>query len=118
MQRGETLESHLSLWQREEKNTTPNNILRVHFSGEDGIDSGAMAKEFLDRATTEIACSMFPNGAPVDSMLNVHNGKFKTCGQIVAVSIVQGGPPPRFLDECVYQMLADPAVDMSSLKCI
>ena len=59
---------------------------------------------------------MFPNGAPVDSMLNVHNGKFKTCGQIVAVSIVQGGPPPCFVDECVYQMLADPAVDMSSLS--
>jgi hypothetical protein len=49
-------------------------------------------------------------------MLNVHNGVFYTCGQIVAASLAQGGPPPCFMDKCVYDMLVDPDVDLNALR--
>ena len=35
---------------------------------------------------------MFPNGAPVDSAYDIQNGNFRSCGEIAATSIVQGGP--------------------------
>lgn len=73
---------------------------------------GALAREYLTRAVSDIAKIMFPTGAPTDSMLHVHNSNFKTCGQFAAVSIVQGGPAPRFLEENVYNMLIDPNVAM------
>lgn len=44
---------------------------------------------------------IFPNAQPVNSTFNVHNGNFKACGEIVAASIAQGGPAPRFLEESV-----------------
>ena len=91
--------------------------LMVHFAGEDGVDTGAIHKEFLSNIIWDISREMFPNGAPLDSMLNVHNGWFRMCGEIVVVSLVNGGPPPCFLDESVYQMLVDPqSVDIQNLN--
>ena len=37
----------LSLWKRQALKTDPLQELKVHYSGEDGIDSGALALEFL-----------------------------------------------------------------------
>lgn len=48
-------------------------------------------------------------------MFNVHNKNFKICGEIVAVSLAQGGPAPSLLDESVYQLMLDPEVDISNL---
>jgi hypothetical protein len=48
-------------------------------------------------------------------MLYVHNGTFNACGQIVATSIAQGGPPPCFLEDCAYNMLVDSNVNMNAL---
>ena len=58
----------------------------------------------------------FPNGAPVDSIYKIHNGQFRSCGEIVATSIAQGGPPPRFLHENVFKMIVDPNVDVANLN--
>ena len=33
----------------------------------------------------------------------VQNDGFRTCGEIVAVSLAQGGPPPCFLEKCAYE---------------
>lgn len=41
---------------------------------------------------------------------------FLACGQIVAVSLVQGGSPPRFLTEGPFQLLVSPNIDMNELK--
>ena len=39
------------------------------------------------------------------------------CGEIVVVSLVNGGSPPFFLDGSVYQMLADhQSVDIQNLN--
>ena len=46
---------------------------------------------------------MFPDGTPMDSSFLVQNSSFQTCGEIVAVSLAQGGPPPCFLEKCAYE---------------
>lgn len=50
-----------------------------------------------------MAQSVLPGGAPVESSFLVQNGTFCTCGQIVAVSLSRGGPPPCFLEHCTYE---------------
>ena len=117
IRRGATLKRQLAIWDRQSKKKSPTMKLMVHFAGEEGIDTGAIHKEFLSNIISDISREMFPNGAPVDSMLNVHNGWFRMCGEIVVVSLVNGGPPPCFLDESVYQMLVDPqSVDIQNLN--
>ena len=83
--------------------------------GESGIDTGAMAKEFLSDVVVQMGSAMFPNGAPVDSAYDIQNGNFRSCGEIAATSIAQGGPAPRFLDETTNNMLVKPEIDMTSL---
>lgn len=39
----------------------------------------------------------------MESSFLVQNGTFCTCGQIVAVSVSRGGPPPCFLEHCTYE---------------
>lgn len=116
--RGAPLDRTLSIWSREVKKNTGNTkkVVRVHFSGEQGIDSGAMAKEFFTITLPNIGSVIFPNGQPVDSTFHVHNGNFKACGEIVAASIAQGGPAPCFLEESVYGLMADPNVPLQQLE--
>ena len=93
----------ISLWQRQACKSDTTNRLSVHYSGESGVDNGAIALEFLEQCTADMAESMFPDGAPMDSSFLVQNGSFRTCGEIVAVSLAQGGPPPCFLEQCAYE---------------
>ena len=104
----------VSLWQRQVSKSHPTNTLRVHYSGEEGIDSGAITLEFLERSIADMAQSMFPDGAPVESSFLVQNGSFRTCGEIVAVSLAQGGPPPCFLEQCTYES-AFKEIDMMNI---
>lgn len=117
VRRGAPLDGTLSIWSREVKKNTDNTkkIVRVHFSGEQGIDSGAMAKEFFTITLPSIGAVIFPNGQPVDSTFHVHNRNFKACGEIVAASIAQGGPAPCFLEESVYGLMGDPNVPLQQL---
>lgn len=48
---------------------------------------------------------MFPHGSPINSSLHVQNGDFRACGQLVAVSLAQGGTPPCFLEKCAYDAM-------------
>ena len=117
MRRGTILKRQLTIWERQSKKKSPTMKLMAHFAGEGGTDTGAIHKEFLSNIILDISREMFPNGAPIDSMLNVHNGWFRICGKIVVVSLVNGSLPPRFLDESVYQMLVDlQSVDIQNLN--
>jgi hypothetical protein len=109
VRRGSPLFRVLAIWRRQVKNNplSANQVLRVHFNGEQGIDSGAMALEFLTQTLPNIGSVMFPNGTPVDSTFHVQNENFLTCGQIVASSLSQGGPPPCFLDESVFNLMVE-----------
>ena len=74
-----------------------------------------MSQEFLPNLIADMGRIFFPDGAPVDSMYNVHNKRFQVCGQIVAVSLARGGPPPNFMDASVYQLLVNPDINLNSL---
>ena len=59
-----------------------------------------MSQEFLPQVTSDMGREMFPDGSPTDSTYHVQNRNYRTCGEIVAVSLAQGGPPPYFLEQC------------------
>ena len=94
----------LSLWKRQASKMDPLRKLMVHYSGKDGIDFSAILAEFLEESIQEMERVMFPHGSPIDSSLHVHNGDFRACGQLVAVSLAQGGPP-CFLEKCAYEAM-------------
>ena len=104
----------LKLWQRQASKSNVTNLLRVHYSGEDGIDSGAIALEFLEKVIQDMAVKVFPDGNPIESTSHVQCGNFRTCGEIAAVSLAQGGPPPFFFQQCSYDAICKP-VDMMSI---
>lgn len=39
----------------------------------------------------------FPNGQPIQSTLAITSGDFKLCGEVMGMSILQGGPAPNFM---------------------
>jgi hypothetical protein len=117
VRRGESFERMISLWKRESKKSSPEKVLRVQYCGERGIDTGAMSQEFLANTIRYIGKAMFPDGAPINSMSHVHNQYFHTCGQIVAVSLAQGGPTPNFMDGSVYQLMVKvDEIDINNLS--
>ena len=83
--------------------------------GENGIDSGALSKEFLSDTLASSSSVRFPNGSPINSTFHIQKGNFSACGQIIATSLAQGGPAPSFLDESVYNIMVDPDVDVKKL---
>ena len=106
----------ISLWQRESNRMSPENRVRVKYLGEDGIDSGALAREFFSDTIAQIGTTLFPGGAPVDSTLYVRNGTFRTAGEIVATSLAQNGPPQNFLDTVVFDTLVNLDMDIRALS--
>ena len=116
MRRKVPLSRVLTLWQREAKKTSPMQKLTVKYIGEDGIDTGALAREFLTECIESMRSDMFPNGCPIDSTYHIQNGNYRTCGQIAAVSLAQGGPSPSLFEECVYNTLVNPDIDMMKLN--
>lgn len=113
--RGAPLPRIISLWQRQASKSSPENVLRIQYCGENGIDTGALSQEFFSRVVLDIGKSMFPGGALVNSIYNVQNKSFKTCGEIAAASLAQGGPPPSFLAEPVYQLMLTLEVNLDQL---
>ena len=111
--RGISLNRVIHLWQRERK-TKPAEAC-IKYLGEEGIDTGALSREFFADVISDIAKIMSPNGSPVHSPLFIQNGNFRTVGEIVATTLAQSGPPPSFLEEATYDMLANSNVDLRSL---
>lgn len=117
IRRGAPLERVLHLWRRETRKISPDHEVRIKFVGEDGIDSGALSKEFFTITVEAIAQKFFPNGSPIHSTNDFQNGNFRACGEIVATSLAQGGPPPCFLAESVYDSLVlESNIDFSSIS--
>ena len=115
VRRKASLSRVLTVWQRQAKKTPPTRVLKVHYCGEDGIDDGAIRLEFLANIIEEMGKTMFPDGSPVNSTFHVQNGNFRTCGELVAVSLAQGGPAPCFLEQCVYNSIFEDT-DMEDIK--
>ncbi|KAJ7384536.1 Protein phosphatase 2C 6 [Desmophyllum pertusum] len=105
VRRGTPLERVLNLWHRETLKISPDHELRIKFLGEDGIDSGALSKEFLTKTVVDIATKILSQWKP------------EHAGEIVATSLAQGGPPPCFLAETVYDTLVlESDIDFSSVS--
>ena len=117
IRKGATLQRNLAIWDGQSKKKSPKMKSMIHYAGEDGIDTGVITKEYLSETISNISGCVFPEGTPIDSMLHVHNGYFRICGEITIVSLVNGGPPPCFFEENVYKMLCDPnSVDLQNLS--
>ena len=115
VRRGIPLQRVISLWQRESNRKSPKNLVRVKYLGEEGIDSGALAREFFSDTIAQIGSTLFPAGTPVESTLYVRNESFRTAGQIVATSMAQNGPPPNFLDPVVFDTMVNLDMDIRAL---
>uniref|UniRef100_A0A673BNW8 HECT domain-containing protein n=1 Tax=Sphaeramia orbicularis TaxID=375764 RepID=A0A673BNW8_9TELE len=53
---------------------------------------------------------------PKYSLSDLDNENFRTIGEIMAVSLAQGGPPPAFLKEWCYNFLCTGEIDFHSLS--
>ena len=53
----------LNLWRRQSRKISPEHELRIKFLGEDGIDSGALTKEFLTLEPADTGKKIFPMAA-------------------------------------------------------
>ena len=49
---------------------------------------------------------LFPDGFPTKSMLAVTRDDFVTAGEVMAMSVVQGGPSPNFLARGIYNVVS------------
>ena len=76
--RGAPLQSVLGIWRREASRnpSSANGLLRVNFMVENGIDSGALSKEFLSDTVASISSVVFLNGSPINSTFHIQNGNF------------------------------------------
>ena len=90
-------------------------MVSVKFTGEQGIDCGAEAIVFFTLTLSSIGSVLFPDGRPVDSMYNVHNGNFRACGEIAAASLGQAGPAPSLLDASVYDLMVNTSLSLQGL---
>ncbi|KAF1377155.1 hypothetical protein PFLUV_G00197650 [Perca fluviatilis] len=105
-------------WRRQKK-SSPKNPLRVSFIGESGIDNGALRKEFLTEMMAGVEANLFQGGStgktPNHSITD-HKENFKTAGQIIAVSITQGGPPPNFFREWCFGYISTGEIDKEMIS--
>ncbi|XP_061734428.1 uncharacterized protein zgc:112970 [Nerophis ophidion] len=115
--RDQMLERGMKLWQRQNKSSPKN--LTVSFIGEAGIDSGALRKEFLTEMLAGIERRFFEGGidgkVPKYSMTDFEKYNFRTIGEIFAVSLAQGGPPPNFLMHWCYIYISTGEFDLGSI---
>ncbi|XP_036416494.1 uncharacterized protein zgc:112970 isoform X3 [Colossoma macropomum] len=112
------VERGLAQWQRQKK-SSPLNPLRVVFLDEAGIDTGALRKEFLTGMIEGIEKRFFEGSRhgkrPKYSLCDLDKGHFKTVGEIMAVSLAQGGPTPNFLTLWCYEFLCSGSLDLKNV---
>jgi hypothetical protein len=49
---------------------------------------------------------LFPEGKPKNSVLSLTREEFRLAGEVIAMSIIQGGPAPNFLAPEVYTVIS------------
>lgn len=114
VRRGAPLSRMLCLWQRAAKKVSAQHVIRVKFLGEEGIDTGALARTLFTSTVDDIAKNYFPEGNPIFSTNDIHNGNYKVIGEIAAASLAQGGPAPGFFAPCVFDSLVNSDVDFTA----
>ncbi|CAB3978943.1 G2 M phase-specific E3 ubiquitin- ligase-like [Paramuricea clavata] len=82
-------------------------MLKVTFIGEPAVDDGGPRREFFSEVLQSIERDLFKNGMPSPDMAALGSDKFKITGELMAGSIVQGGPAPCFLSEEAYAYMVE-----------
>ena len=84
----------------------PRLTLEVSFYGEQAYDAGGPRKEFFRLCLKEIQQKLFENG-----LRELMAEEYEFAGTIMALSILQNGPTPRFIPEEILQEIfsKDPA---------
>ena len=72
-------------------------------------------KHILDILET-VQRKYFLNGWPIKSTLAVSSRQFRTVGELMVMSILQGGPAPNFLDPTVYSYISKTPLDPDKNK--
>lgn len=103
-----SLQRLITMWQRAARQQDLCSRLTVKYVGEEGIDQGALAKEFMSYCIEKIGQEVFKDGVPFYSMTYVSNKTYQTSGEIVSVCLANGGPPPQFMDNATFKCLFRP----------
>ncbi|XP_044175527.1 G2/M phase-specific E3 ubiquitin-protein ligase-like [Acropora millepora] len=81
--------------------------LKVTFIGEPAIDDGGPLQEFFTEVLKHIQYHLFPDGMPINSMTALAKNEFTVAGELMAASVVQGGPAPCFLSKEAFGYIVD-----------
>ena len=85
--------------------------VRVLFVGEPAVDDGGPLREFLHLLMGEIAtnnslfCGLEDCRVPLPNMVGLEKLTYKHVGEMMAVSIIHGGPAPNFMAKSVVDYL-------------
>ncbi|KAM6932103.1 G2/M phase-specific E3 ubiquitin-protein ligase-like [Lycodopsis pacificus] len=113
------VERGLLQWQRQKKNS-PTATLKVTFFGEARVDTGALRKEFLTEMVAGIEGRFFEGPqhqrSPRYSLTDFDSGLYRTVGEILAVSLAQGGPAPAFFSPWSYSYLCSGQINPTVLN--
>lgn len=50
---------------------------------------------------------LFLDGIPIDSTVSLSNGNFAFAGEVIVMSILQGGPAPSFFNPTVFDYISN-----------
>ncbi|XP_031565225.1 G2/M phase-specific E3 ubiquitin-protein ligase-like [Actinia tenebrosa] len=87
------------------------NRLSVVFIGEAAVDDGGPRREFFTEIFEHVKRRLFIQDdkdgfVPLESTVALTEGSFKVAGELMAMSLAQGGPAPNFLASWVYDYLS------------
>lgn len=54
---------------------------------------------------TYVERRLFPNGKPIDSTMALTRKDYKLAGEIMAISVIQGGQAPHFMSAQTFEYL-------------
>ncbi|XP_067027006.1 uncharacterized protein [Acropora muricata] len=102
---------------RKKKWFKPKAMLKVTYVGEPAVDDGGPKREFFTEIFGHIRRTLFSDdGVPKADMRALANDEFKAVGELMACSLIQGGPAPCFLSVNVYDYLIDGMASVQSEK--
>jgi hypothetical protein len=103
------------------KNLDERKHIRVTFIGEPAVDEGGPLREFFHLLTADIARkNMIFNGddyrrVPRHCVMELENRTYYNVGKILALSLMHGGPAPRFLARTVVDYIVYGSAQASPL---
>lgn len=74
--------------------------------------SHSKSTEILEHAQRKL----FVSGRPVDATVSLLEGEFEMVGELMVMSLLQGGPAPNFLDASVFSYLVNQPLSPDQLS--